>query len=409
MDLKKLVEGTLDDLDKKGLKSFKWHLKNLKEDVDGFPNIANNNLPECADSQDTVDKMVERYESPEEACKVAVFVLRKMENRLLAKKVEDRALQSPGAVPVQDQDQDGCMSGLRGKMKTPAEKEKEGCYSMASNCRGVCVIINNVDFGNEEKNRKGSDVDAAALAEVFKWLKFRVVMCKDKTAENIHRVLKVFSELKQLSDLQPYDVKEWVGGQFTDLKDLPKHGDAFVCCILSHGKKEGVCGTDGMVVPINKISEPFNGEKCMILVGKPKLFFIQACRGCSRQKGVPVPKKNHVEDRDLQADDYQDQNYTLPIHSDFLVFMANVEQYVSIRSKTDGSWFIQSLCRQLKDGCLRGDDIHAIITLVNAEVCQKECELPVKDEHGNVIRNEQVKQSPDSSHTLTKTLIFPAP
>ncbi|CAB1326555.1 unnamed protein product [Coregonus sp. 'balchen'] len=391
MDLKKLVEGTLDDLDKKGLKSFKWHLINLKEDVDGFPNIAKNKLPECADSQDTVDKMVERYESPEEACKVAVFVLRKMENRLLAKKVEDRALQSPGGsgwlhVMAAWQDEDPCREG-----------------------KGVCVIINNVDFGNEEKNREGSDIDAAALAEVFSWLKFRVVMCKDKTAEEIPSVLKVFSELKQLSDLQPYDVKEWVGGQFTDLKDLPKHGDAFVCCILSHGNKEGVCGTDGTVVPINKIRAPFNGEKCTILVGKPKLFFIQACRGSSRQKGVQVPKKNHVEDRDLQADDNQEQNYTLPIYSDFLVFMANVEQYVSIRNKARGSWFIQSLCRQLKDGCLRGEDIHAIITLVNAEVCRKECELPVKDEHGKVLYYEQVKQSPDSSHTLTKTLIFPAP
>lgn len=52
-----------------------------------------------------------------------------------------------------------------------------------------------------------------ALAEVFSQMKFRVVMCKDKTAVEIPIVLKVFSELKQLSDLQPYDVKEGVSDQ----------------------------------------------------------------------------------------------------------------------------------------------------------------------------------------------------
>uniref|UniRef100_A0A673XJW7 Caspase family p20 domain-containing protein n=1 Tax=Salmo trutta TaxID=8032 RepID=A0A673XJW7_SALTR len=181
-----------------------------------------------------------------------------------------------------------------------------------------------------------SEFSTEALAEVFSRMKFRVVMCKDKTAVEIPIVLKVFSELKQLSDLQQCGAKEWVGGQFTDLKDLPKHGDAFVCCILSHGIKEGVCATDGTVVPTIDILSPFNGEKCTILVGKPKVFFIQAYRG------VPVPKRNPVEDKELRADYDQVQNYTLPIWSDFLVVMA-------IRNKTKGSWFFQSLCGQLKD------------------------------------------------------------
>nr|XP_023833375.1 caspase-8 [Salvelinus alpinus] len=300
------------------------------------------------------------------------------------------------------------MSRLPPKKKTPAELEKEGFYSMASESRGVCVIINNVDFGN--KKRKGSDIDAEALAKVFSWLKFRVVMCKDKTAVEIPIVLKVFSELKQLSDLQQCGVKEWVSGQFTDLKDLPKHGDAFVCCILSHGEKEGVCGTDGTVVPTIDILSPFNGTNCSILVEKPKLFFIQACRGKDVQGGVPVNKKPEVEetDRELDTDDGQVQDYTLPLYSDYLVFMANVEQYVSIRNVYTGSWFIQSLCGQLEKGCTGGKDIHAIITLVNAEVSKMDCKLPVKDKDGKRIGCENVKQSPDSRNTLTKTLIFPA-
>ncbi|XP_055722460.1 caspase-7-like [Salvelinus fontinalis] len=406
MDLKKLLEGTLDDLDCKDLKSFKWHLKNLTEARDGFPNISNNKLPVTADRQDIVDVMVTRYESPEEARKVAVIVLRKMNNNNLARKLEDSVPQFTTAVPVQDHD--GSMSRLPPKKKTPAELEKEGFYSMASESRGVCVIINNVDFGT--KKRKGSDIDAEALAKVFSWLKFRVVMCKDKTAVEIPVVLKVFSELKQLSDLQQCGVKEWVSGQFTDLKDLPKHSDAFVCCLLSHGEKEGVCGTDGTVVPTIDILSPFNGTNCSILVEKPKLFFIQACRGKDVQGGVPVNKKPKVEgtDRELDTDNGQVQDYTLPLYSDYLVFMANVEQYVSIRNVNTGSWFIQSLCGQLGKGCTGEKDIHAIITLVNAEVSKMDGKLPVKDNDGKHIGYEKVKQSPDSRNTLTKTLIFPA-
>ncbi|XP_055722455.1 caspase-8-like isoform X2 [Salvelinus fontinalis] len=282
-------------------------------------------------------------------------------------------------------------------------------YEMTSVPRGLCLIINNEIF-DKLRERTGSNKDVEDLANIFSRMKFRVVMCKDKTAVEIPIVLKVFSELKQLSDLQQCGVKEWVSGQFTDLKDLPKHSDAFVCCILSHGEKEGVCGTDGTVVPTIDILSPFNGTNCSILVEKPKLFFIQACRGKDVQGGVPVNKKPKVEgtDRELDTDDGQVQDYTLPLYSDYLVFMANVEQYVSIRNVNTGSWFIQSLCGQLGKGCTGGKDIHAIITLVNAEVSKMDGKLPVKDKDGKRIGYENVKQSPDSRNTLTKTLIFPA-
>lgn len=73
------------------------------------------------------------------------------------------------------------------------------------------------------------------------------------------------------------------------------------------------------------------------------------------QPGVPVSKKPKVEgtDRELDTDNGQVQDYTLPIYSDYLVFMANVEQYISIRNVNTGSWFIQSLCGQLEKSCTR--------------------------------------------------------
>ncbi|KAL0966357.1 hypothetical protein UPYG_G00294310 [Umbra pygmaea] len=272
-------------------------------------------------------------------------------------------------------------------------------YEMSSVPRGICLIINNENF-QKSKTRTGTEKDAMALAKVFSRLKFTVVKCQDKTAAEIRNVLKVVSELNELSDLKKCAVKTWVAGQFTELEHLPKHGDAFVCCILSHGEKEGVCGTDEMVVHTRDILSPFNGSNCSKLVEKPKLFFIQACRGGDEQDGVPVYKKRKVEemDRVLETDNIPVQEYTLPIRSDFLVFMANVEQYVSVREPASGSWFIQSLCRQLEESCTRATDIHDILTKVKAEVSKKEAKID----------SMQVKQSPEVTETLTKKLIFPA-
>ena len=78
---------------------------------------------------------------------------------------------------------------------------------------------------------------AESLAEVFSWLGFRVLMCKDQTKDQMDRALKCFASQSDVSQLQEFDVKEWSDNRFTDLQEAPKHGDAFICCILSHRKE----------------------------------------------------------------------------------------------------------------------------------------------------------------------------
>ncbi len=48
----------------------------------------------------------------------------------------------------------------------------------------------------------------------------------------------------------------------------------------SHGSKGVIYGTDGEEINIeNEIVQMFDANNCNGLVGKPKLFFIQACQG----------------------------------------------------------------------------------------------------------------------------------
>ncbi|XP_029115116.1 caspase-3-like [Scleropages formosus] len=60
----------------------------------------------------------------------------------------------------------------------------------------------------------------------------------------------------------------------------------FVCVVLSHGDEGHILGTDGKAVPVGKLSATLTARRCPSLWGKPKLFFVQACRGQEYDCGV---------------------------------------------------------------------------------------------------------------------------
>ncbi|XP_060934064.1 caspase-8-like [Limanda limanda] len=216
---------------------------------------------------------------------------------------------------------------------------KEERYLLESQPVGLCVIMNNEHF-MDGKMRRGTDKDAECLAEVFTWLRFRVLMCKDQTKDQMERALRHFASLSDPSRLQDFNVTEWICSGFTELKTPLKHGDAFICCILSHGLKGEVFGTDWKSLTIKQITKTFKSSDQSALTGKPKVFLIQACQGPHRHRGVLLA--------DLEADDSSLQ--CIPEEADVLVAFATVEDHVSYRSTTEGIWFIQSVCQKLKEG-----------------------------------------------------------
>ncbi|XP_071399068.1 caspase-8-like [Centroberyx affinis] len=263
-------------------------------------------------------------------------------------------------------------------------------YQLSSKPTGLCVIINNENF--KSGKRKGTNEDAQSLAEVFSWLGFRVLMCKDQTKDQMDRALKSFASLSDISQL---NVKEWSDSGFTDLKKPPpQHGDAFICCIMSHGNTGGVSGVDkgldGALLPINEITSTFNGANCTTLINKPKVFFIQACQGSNIQPRVVAS--------DLEPGASSGPIVYIPMDADFLVAISTVEGYKSYRDKTKGSWFMQSLCQQLRNGCPSGDDLMNILYRVNNDVSQKD---------GVDEESHPVKQMSEARKvTLRKKLVF---
>ncbi|KAL0147188.1 hypothetical protein M9458_057506, partial [Cirrhinus mrigala] len=158
-----------------------------------------------------------------------------------------------------------------------------------------------------------------SLKALFEFLGFLVEVEKDQSADQIKTLMTQYSQ-------------------------DDRHRDCFVCCMMSHGNETGVEGCDGQMCCLNDITSPFDGDNCPALVGKPKVFFIQACRGHKMQSKVVVTDSAGP----IQTSD--SVSYSIPKDSDFLIALSTVEGYYSVRDPFSGSWFIQSLCKHLKEG-----------------------------------------------------------
>uniref|UniRef100_A0A8C8SZV4 Caspase-8 n=1 Tax=Pelusios castaneus TaxID=367368 RepID=A0A8C8SZV4_9SAUR len=195
-------------------------------------------------------------------------------------------------------------------------------YRMDNNPHGYCVILNNSDFKNPEETRRGTDKDAAALKQVFEWLQFETVEYQNLEAKQIYEQIQKYSSMDH------------------------SNMDCFICCLLSHGDKGKVHGTDWNSVSIKDLVSCFTGSKCPSLAGKPKLFFIQACQGKTGQKSVLVDEDYFQE---LEKDAFPLPS--IPDWSDILIGMATVEDFECYRYSEKGSAYIQSVCKEIEALC----------------------------------------------------------
>ncbi|CAG2106003.1 unnamed protein product, partial [Medioppia subpectinata] len=209
-------------------------------------------------------------------------------------------------------------------------------YPMSRKPRGYCVIIDNEKFNIESlKRRLGTKADANRLSSVFHQLFFDVKLYRNKTAQQMETLL-------------------------TDIaadKALEGH-NALAVIMLSHGSKEGIYGTDGFTVALKDILEMFNNEKCPQLIDKPKMFFINACRGCNIKFELLYTKIDPGIRKSLGATAAP----VLTTWSDMFVYYSSIQGYISTRNILNGSWFGQELADCLAESAHR-EHLNDIMTI----------------------------------------------
>ncbi|RXG67880.1 Caspase-1 [Armadillidium vulgare] len=134
--------------------------------------------------------------------------------------------------------------------------------------------------------------------------------------------------------------------------------DCFVMIFMSHGEQQILWAKDDNFKPDILFNE-FTADNCPSLSGKPKLFFVQACRGDSLDKGYKMVSKVALDQTDSGA-----SIYTIPNHADFLVCWSTVPGHYSWRNTTNGSWFIQSLVLVFRKYA-NSRDVLTMMTMVN--------------------------------------------
>ncbi|KAF7253514.1 Caspase-7 [Varanus komodoensis] len=245
-------------------------------------------------------------------------------------------------------------------------------YSMEYEKVGKCIIINNKNF--ERKTgmgiRNGTDKDAGDLQKCFQNIGFDVAVYNDLSCDDMKETLLRAA--------------------------LENHSNAacFACILLSHGEEGMIYGTDNFMA-IKELTAFFRGDRCQSLVGKPKLFFIQACQGSELDDGIQTDSGSSGDTLEMDAN----PNYKIPVEADFLYAYSTVPGYYSWRNPEKGSWFVQSLCSVLKESG-KELEILQILTRVNYKVARN------YESQSTDPRFSKKKQVPCVVSMLTKELYF---
>lgn len=173
---------------------------------------------------------------------------------------------------------------------------------------------------------------------------------------------------------------------------------------MTHGQTDGrIYAADGVFL-VQNLWEYFIGNKCESLIGKPKLFFIQACRGSMTDPGIIMKPKakarltslpDQVDAKAVKDEDH----FVIPTLADLLVMYSTAEGFYSFRNPADGSWFIQAICDELREN--PQEDLLTILTGVNRRVAfAKQSYVPDNQDW------DAMKQMPNIVSMLTKTMYF---
>ncbi|GFQ87266.1 caspase-3 [Trichonephila clavata] len=231
-------------------------------------------------------------------------------------------------------------------------------YKMDSTPVGYCLIIINEIFEDETKNRRGSKVDAYALEILFeKQLGYKVTIKWNKKA------FEMFSILLQFSKKPGFETV-----------------DSCVVYILSHGgrykNRDYILGTDHEEIYLDDIYEMFNNENCESLIGKPKIFFFQACRGNHDDHGVKVKTVDSKDTTNLleklsspDASDFSNDSSVLNTNSistftDIIIVHSTLPNHRSWKDHETGSWLCEDLVNVVSNH-YHDFDLGTMLTIVS--------------------------------------------
>ncbi|XP_029963846.1 caspase-1-like [Salarias fasciatus] len=225
----------------------------------------------------------------------------------------------------------------------------------------VALLITNIKFQDERRNRRGADKDERNMEKLLSALGYEVVKYTDLTAKEIDEAIIKFSKHPKLTDT-----------------------DSVFVVIMSHGKRDFVLGVNYREdVCANEKPDEFPIDNickhlaCRALEDKPKVIIIQACRG-EDHGSLPVwDGVNQAAADAFQSDSVNLEDDALRfVHQekDFIFLLSCTPNTVSYRQPDHGSLLIQYVVQVFNTDAHK-DDIK--------ELFRKVSKQSEKFQHGN--------------------------
>jgi hypothetical protein len=257
--------------------------------------------------------------------------------------------------------------------------------------RGIALVINIQKFDptpfaqKQLEERVWSKKDVESLRKTFEYLEFEFILCENLKANEI------ITTIKGISNIHKYR---------TDV-------DCFVCVVMSHGGQDKIMANDNIEVSFEEIMAPI--KSCKSLIGKPKLFFFQSCRGNDEMETIAILSTSKTSSQSLKLDSLKitdadpvanTNNISfLEYESDLFIFYSTLPNHSSFAflDTNKGTYFIKSLCEVFDDAFMNLPNnlsLSQMITKINEKVKEEGLKLGER------------MQLADSRITLTKELYF---
>ncbi|CAG2236484.1 unnamed protein product [Mytilus edulis] len=227
----------------------------------------------------------------------------------------------------------------------------DGSYACIGNQTGyVLIIIFRTD-------RDWADKDEENIIELMSGiLKFEYSVVADPIKAELVKILENISS----------NLNENYKSYYSFMVFLMAHGSQFGVVTADKGKKK-------ITISVDEIMEFFKNDKIPNFVGKPKMFFIQSCRGNSIQETFVQPDND---------DDETLERISAPTDADIFIAYATTEGHKAFRHKHFGSMFIYECIKKFKEQYTKTHleemmiDVKAALAIGSADKTKRHVQMP---------------------------------
>ena len=211
---------------------------------------------------------------------------------------------------------------------------------------GLAVLVGcKTSFNRNHKRLGGVEQDLKSLKDAFSQLLFTTLPLFDPTADHVKKVIKTVCNLQKCGIRQPNSWKR------------------VIVTFSGHGDKTHLYTKDAKIKLHSDIMDPLIDCKENLMVGIAKLFFIDACRGCSQDYGIDLSDLHYRGEQTFVP-----RGERVPTKGNYLVAYSTLLGMEALESAERGGCWMQLLSKMLLHPSMVEKSVTEVLMEVNGKL-----------------------------------------